>query len=324
MTKNDQVLQLLKQADGKSVSGEEMSRKIGVSRAAVWKEIQTLRSLGYEIQAQPHLGYQLTRIPDKLFADEIADSLGTKFIGKPIFSYEDLDSTNDTVFKLGEEGLAEGAAVFTEHQKKGRGRLGRSWISPKGKAILFSYLLRPTLAPSQVSRVTLVTGVSIARACRQLTGKPVGIKWPNDIYYQNKKVGGILTEMSAESDRINFVVVGVGINANSVAADLPANSLSLRDITGQDVARVSFSKMLLREIEVDYLRLKKGLFDEIAQEWESYSVTTGQRVAATLLDRRIEGQATGIDSEGALWIRKDNGLQERILSGDVQHLRAAG
>ena len=137
MTKNDQVLHLLKQADGKSVSGEEMSRKIGVSRAAVWKEIQTLRSLGYEIQAQPHLGYQLTRIPDKLFADEIADSLGTKFIGKPIFSYEDLDSTNDTVFKLGEEGLAEGAAVFTEHQKKAAADWGALGFRPKERRSFF-------------------------------------------------------------------------------------------------------------------------------------------------------------------------------------------
>ncbi len=321
MNKNDEVLHYLKQASGKSVSGEDISKKLGVSRAAIWKEIQALRSLGYEIDAQPHLGYQLTKIPDKLFADEISDGLETKFIGKPVFSYESLDSTNDTVFKMGENGLPEGAAVFAEHQKKGRGRLGRSWVSPKNKSILFSYLLRPTLAPSQISRVTLVTGVSIVRACRQITGKPIGIKWPNDIYYQNKKVGGILTEMSAESDRINFVVVGIGLNVNSDAADLPPGSLSLRDIAGHDIQRVLFSKILLKEIEADTLRLKKGSFEEIAQEWESYSVTTGQRVAATLLDRRIEGQATGIDADGALWIRNDNGLQERILSGDIQHLR---
>jgi BirA family biotin operon repressor/biotin-[acetyl-CoA-carboxylase] ligase len=213
--------------------------------------------------------------------------------------------------------------VFAEHQKKGRGRLGRAWISPKGSSILFSYLLRPALSPSQISRVTLVAGVSIARACRKITGKSVGIKWPNDIYYENKKVGGILTEMSAESDRINFVVVGVGLNINAPLSELPPGSLSLSDVLGHKIPRVLFSQFLLREIEADYLRLKKGFFEEISREWENYSLTTGRRVVATLLDRRIEGQATGIDTDGALWIRKDNGLQERILSGDIQHLRAS-
>ena len=322
MNKSARILSFLRDHREDYISGEEISEKIDVSRAAVWKEIQALRSLGYEIGALPHQGYRLIRIPDKLFSDEIAHELGTSILGNRIFSYEDLDSTNDTVFKLGQDGCGEGAVVFAEHQKKGRGRMGRTWVAPKGKSVLFSYLLRPRLSPSQIARVTLVTGVSLVRAIREITGKPVGVKWPNDVYYQDKKVGGILTEMSAEADKINFVVVGVGINVNSKSADLPPRSLSLCQIAGHEISRVHFSQLLLREIERDYLRFKDGLFDEIAREWEEYSVTTGHRVVAALLDRSIEGQATGIDADGALWIRKDNGIQERILSGDVQQLRS--
>ncbi len=321
MTKNDEILHFLKDACGKPVSGEDISQRLGITRAAVWKEIEALRELGYEIEAQTNQGYSLTGIPDKLFADEILDGLETEFMGKPLLSYDEIDSTNDAVFKMGEDGVPEGAAVFAEFQKKGRGRLGRSWISSKGKSVLFSYLLRPTLSPAQISRVTLVAGVSAVRACRRITGKEIGIKWPNDIYFQNRKIGGILTEMSAESDRINFVVVGIGLNVNSSPEDLPEGSMALCEIAGHQIARIVFSQTLLREIEADYVRLKKGLFKELAEEWETYSVTTGQRVSARLLDRTVEGQAVGIDADGALWIRKDNGLQERILSGDIQHLR---
>ncbi len=322
MTKSAQILNFLRRHREDYISGEEISDKLDVSRAAVWKEIQNLRALGYEIDAQPHQGYRLVRIPDKLFADEIGYELATEVIGSRIFSYDGLDSTNDTVFKMGQDGVPEGAAVFAEYQKKGRGRLGRTWEAPKGKSVLFSYLLRPRMRPSEIARVTLVTGVSIIKAVRQITGKPFGLKWPNDIYYQNKKAGGILTEMSAEADKINFVVVGVGLNVNSGSADLPPQSLSLREAAGREISRVTLAQLLLREIENDYRRLKEGRFEDIAREWEEYSVTTGQRVVANLPDRKIEGQATGIDADGALWIRKDNGLQERVLSGDIQQLRS--
>ncbi len=321
MTKSAQILNFLRRHRGGYISGEEVSEKIDVSRAAVWKEIQALRALGYEIDALPKQGYRLLRIPDKLFADEIGFELDTEIIGSRIFSYEDLDSTNDTVFKMGQDGVPEGAAVFTEHQKKGRGRLGRTWSAPKNKSVLFSYLLRPKMSPAEIARVTLVTGVSIIKAVRKTTGKPLGLKWPNDIYYEGKKAGGILTEMSAEADKINFVVVGVGLNVNSKGSELPPQAVSLSEAAGREIPRIALAQALLREIENDYQRLKEGRFEDIAREWEEYSVTTGQRVVASLPDRKIEGQATGIDADGALWIRRDDGLQERVLSGDIQQLR---
>ncbi len=321
--KENNVLDFLRAQQSGYLSGEDISQKLKVSRSAVWKEIQSLRGLGYEIEAQPHWGYRLAGIPDKLFADEISHALGTKFIGRRIISYDSLDSTNDAAFGLGEHGAKEGACVFSEFQKKGRGRLGRSWASPKGKNLILSVLLRPLFSPSEVSKITLMTAVSTVKAIKTLTGKTLGIKWPNDIYFKDKKAGGILTEMSAELDRVNFVVVGIGVNVNSSPKELPPGSISLKEVTGKEISRISFAQELLRQIEKDYLKLKNRDAANLEKEWEDFSLTSGKRVVATVLGRRIQGYATGIDKEGALWIRRDNGLQERIFAGDIEHLRPA-
>ncbi len=322
MKTQDKLLNFLKSSSEHFISGEELSRRLDVSRSAIWKEIQNLRQLGYTIEAQPHWGYRFVSAPDRLFADEIQWNLGTEFMGHKIFSYEELDSTNDVAWRLGEQGLPEGTCVFAEHQKKGRGRLGRSWSSPKNKAILLSVLLRPKLSPLELPRVTLVAALSVTRAINRLTGVPVGIKWPNDILYKEKKLCGILTEMSAETDRVRFVVLGIGLNVNTKAKDLLPGATSLREITGGEVSRVKLAQLLLKELENDLIRLRKKDFDALSQEWEEHSETTGKRIIATLLDRNVQGHATGIDRDGALWIRKDNGLQEKIVSGDIRHLRA--
>ena len=321
MKTEDKILKFLRTSPDEYVSGEELSRRLDVSRSAVWKDIQNLREMGYQIEAQPHSGYRYTSAPDRLFAHEIQWELSTECVGRRIFSYEELDSTNDVAWRLGEEGLPEGSCVFAEYQKKGRGRLGRSWAAPKNKAVLFSVLLRPKLSPQEVSRVTLAAALSVTRAIRAMTGVTVGIKWPNDILYKEKKLCGILTEMSAESDRVRFVVLGIGLNANLKAKDLLPTATSLREITGEDVPRVPLVRCILRELEKDFIRLRKKQFDALSEEWEEHSETTGKRVVATLLDRNVQGQATGIDRDGALWIRKDNGLQEKIVSGDIKHLR---
>ncbi len=321
MRTEDKVLRALKASPDGYVSGEELSRKLDVSRSAVWKEIQSLREMGYQIEAQPHSGYRFVGAPDKLFADEIQWGLKTDFVGQRIFSYEELDSTNDMVWRLGVEGLPEGTCVFAEYQKKGRGRLGRSWAAPKNKSALFSVLLRPKLSPQELPRITLAAALSVTRAVKAVAGVAVGIKWPNDLLYKEKKLCGILTEMSAESDRVRFVVLGIGLNVNVRAKDLLPTATSLREITGEDVPRVPLVRRILEELEKDLVRLRKKQFEALSEEWEEHSETTGKRVVATLLDRSVQGQATGIDRDGALWIRTDNGLQERIVSGDIKHLR---
>src|SRR3989338_3384558 len=293
--KQDLVLNFLREENEHFLSGEEISKKLKVSRAAVWKEMQALRRLGYEIEAQPHLGYRLIGIPDKLYADEITHQLKTRIIGRQVSSYETLDSTNDAAWKLGEDGAAEGACVLSEVQKKGRGRLGRTWDSPKGKNILLSILTRPILAPASIAKITLMAAVSVIKTIQQTTGKTLGIKWPNDIVYQNKKVCGILTEMSAEADRIKFVIIGIGINVNASSKELPPGSVSLKEITGKEMPRVEFTRQLLEELEEDYLRLKNGDFEGLAKDWEDFSVTSGHRIRVNLFGRETEGEAVGID-----------------------------
>lgn len=260
--------------------------------------------------------------------EELSRGLETRLIGRRIFSYEALDSTNDAARKLGDEGLPEGTCVFAEFQKKGRGRLGRSWSSPRGKNLLFSVLLRPRLSPAEVSKITLTAAVSLVKVILEITGVRAGIQWPNDIFCEGRKICGILTEMSAcppespAEEGAHFVVVGIGLNVNSGVRELPQGASSLGEITGKSFSRVELARAILRQFEKDYLVFNKGRFEEIAGEWENYSLTSGRRVTATVLGRKIQGRATGIDGDGALWIRQDNGLQERITAGDIEHLCA--
>ena len=313
----DAVLALLKAQKDQHLSGEDIARKLRITRAAVWKDVRQLRALGYDIQAQPHLGYRLVSVPDRLFADEIREGLGTRVVGTRVFSYDELDSTNNAAFKLGESGAGEGACVFAEYQKKGRGRLGRSWVSPKNRNLMFSVLLRPDLEPADVPKLTLLAAVSSVKALRAFTGKPFGVKWPNDIYLDGRKAGGILTEMNAESERIHFVVIGIGLNVNSPASELPPGASSVREACGHPVSRIDLARETLRRLDEDYAAVREKGFGAVAAQWEEFSVTSGRRVTCALHGRRLEGQAVGIDEEGALWIRRDDGLQERVMTGDV-------
>ncbi len=265
---------------------------------------------------------RLSNIPDKIFADEIQNGLKTKFIGREIFYYNEIDSTNDAALKLGEVHAKEGVCVFAEYQKKGRGRFGRSWISPKGKNILMSILFRPMkFNTARIPQLTLTTAVSIIKVIYKMTRKKFGIKWPNDIVYHDEKVCGILTEMKQGPGSVPFVVVGIGVNVNAERNELPAKSISLKEITEHPHSRQKLARNFLEEIETDYVRLRNGDFASLAKEWENFSATSGKCVKVTLAGRTVQGEAMGIDAEGALWVRKDNGLQERILAGDVEHLR---
>lgn len=314
------VLSLL-MSGAHAISGEELSRKLGVSRAAVWKEIQVLRKLGYRIDAAPHTGYRLTSAPDRLIADELHALLKTRIVGSSVLCYEELDSTNSTAFALAEKGAADGTCLIAEHQRGGKGRLGRTWSSPKAQNILLSVVLRPRITAFDAPRVTLAAAVCVARAIERETGLRPRIKWPNDLLLNERKLCGILTEMSAETDRVSFIVVGIGLNVNSDPADLPAGSTSLATASGSVLRRAPLVRAILTELDSAYDRIRDGVFDGIATAWEEYSGTTGQRVIAHLPGRTIQGAAQGIDADGALWIRTDSGLQERVLTGDVVHLR---
>lgn len=314
---DEKILEIFRTRKDEYISGEDLSQSLNVSRTAIWKHIETLREEGYDIAAYPHLGYKLIATPDKLLAQEILWHLGNKIIGKKIYSYNEVNSTNDIAYKLGEAGFEEGAAVFSEGQTQGRGRLSRKWISPYGSGIYMSVLLRPNIVPNEAPKITTLAAVSVANAIRKLTNLDAMIKWPNDILVNNKKVAGLLTEMSAELDLTKFIVLGIGINVNTAPSLLPATATSLKKELKNNVSRIELARRILKELESNYILFKENKFNKILSIYKSLSMLLLKRVRILCHNRKIEGQALDIDSTGALVIRLDNGFVQNITTGDV-------
>lgn len=314
---NEKILSYLRESDS-YISGEELSQKLNITRSAVWKNIHALINDGYEIIAVPHLGYKLSKLTHKLLPQEIRHNLNTKFIGKEIFYFDSLASTMDKASELALANHCEGTVVVAETQVKGRGRLGRHWISPKYKGIYFSLILRPKILPQQGSVLTVVIAVSAVEAIEKAVGIPANIKWPNDILINDKKVGGILIEMNAETDAVKFVVVGMGLNVSSPKSQLPENASWL----GRDADHRAFLlQEILRRIEANYLEFTKGDAGLIIEKWRKFSSTLHSRVKVTCLKEHIEGEAVDIDLDGGLLVRKDSGFIEKVMTGDVINLK---
>jgi len=317
---NEQILSALKSDTSGYISGEWLREKLGVSRSAIWKHIETLRALGYVIEAVPHQGYRLVECPDKLIPEELTWGLKSSVIGRKILSYEIVRSTNEIAFDLARRGLEEGTVVISEGQTHGKGRLGRHWVSPKGRGIYLSIILRPQFPPQGVSRLTLLASLSVARAVHDLTLLEPQIRWPNDILVNGKKLSGILTEMGAEQDRLNFVVVGIGINVNTSPELLPAGATSIRMESGQKCPRVKLTQKLFEEFDTIYQDFKEGNTALWMEECRRLSSILGSRVRVETPIPK-EGYALDIDEEGALVLRDDNGFTERLLAGDVVKVR---
>lgn len=317
-----EILKALRSPDGGWVSGSDLSQELGVTRAAVWGRVEELRSVGYEIEASPHQGYRLIASPDALHADDLMARLPTpRVIGRDIRVFKETASTNDTIEKLARDGAPEGVVVFAESQIRGRGRLGRSWISPAGKGLWFSVLLRPNLRPPEITRVTVSAATAIRRAIRTATSLEPEIKWPNDLLIDGRKVAGILTELSAETDRVRYVVLGVGIDVNQMSTDFPPElskvAGSLRMAAGSIVDRAALVTVVLSELDKDYTRVCDGQFQEVAEEWESVCSTLGRRVTIEIGGRRLQGRAESLDPDGALLLRTQYGHLECITGGDL-------
>jgi len=322
MTRDALILAALREAGDNPVSGEELARRLGVSRAAVWAHIRELRALGYDIQASPHLGYRLLGAPDLLHGDDLLARLGPgQVLGRDIRVFRETTSTSDVVEKLARDGVAEGVVVFAETQTAGRGRLGRTWVSPAGKGLWFSVLLRPALRPPEATRLTIAAAVAVARAVRAQTGLAPEVKWPNDLLLRGRKLGGILTELSGEQDRIRHIVLGVGLDVNLTAADLPGElrrlATSLRLELGRPVPRAELAVAVLRELDAVYARVIGAAFAPLAEEWESLCTTLGRTIEVALGPRRVRGRAEALDADGALLLRTEHGHLERITGGDV-------
>ena len=316
------------QTDGENnnafLSGEEISRSLGMTRQALWKHIEKLRDMGYSIEAVPHLGYKLLSVPDKIVVSEVKWKLKTEVIGRHIHYFESVGSTNNIAYKMAEEGAPEGTVVIANEQTKGKGRLGRVWDSPADTGVYLSCILRPNIAPNEVPEITLVTAVSVVKAIRKFSGVQALIKWPNDILISDKKSGGILTELKAETDKINFVILGIGININTVASELPGGATSVKKETksSTDLSRVEFVKILLTELENEYAKFREKGFSSIRNDWKSLSCTIGRYVSvSTGEEKKFNGKAIDVDAKGALIVKSDSGEERTFLSGDVTLIR---
>lgn len=317
----DKIMTFLKEQEGRYVSGEDLSHELGISRTAVWKHIEQLRQEGYDIEASPHLGYRLIAIPDRLTEVELKWQLNTEVIGRKIYSYEKVDSTNDTAYNIALQGEKEGVVVIAESQTQGRGRMGRKWISPKAKGAYISIILRPNILPRELSAVTVFSALAVAKAIREMANLPAFIRWPNDVLINNKKVCGILTEMNGETDKVNFVIIGIGVNINTKKDTLPKEATSLAIELGEELWRLELVKNIFRNLDEYYKVFNSGRIDDIIKEYKELSMFLGERVQVSYHDSKIEGYAIDVDREGALILRMDSGLNERVLAGDVVMLR---
>lgn len=314
------LVDLLRRAEA-GLSGAEIGRRIGVSRAAVWKHVARLRQDGYRIEGTPSRGYRLVESADRLTPAELGQFLTSKTLGSPVRYFEEVDSTNRVARDLGREGAGEGLAVLADAQTAGRGRLGRSWVSPARRNLYMSVLLRPPVPPARAPRLALLAASAVVAAIEATAAVRASIKWPNDVLIGGRKVAGILTEMESEGDRVRFVVVGIGVNLNLTKRELDptirATATSLLAETGDRVGRARFAAQLLAELEERYGRYLLGDDRRLRLEWESHSCLTGRVVTVQSLEGRRRGRVLGVDEDGALRLRADDGEAMRVLAGDV-------
>jgi len=326
--KESDILATLKGAGGGYISGQAISERLGVSRTAIWKHIGALRKAGYAVEGHPKKGYRLTAPVERPFnALEITLDIPTEFTGKEVLFFEELESTNSKASELARAGAVEGTVVIAQAQSKGRGRMARSWYSPAGVNVYTSVILRPKLPPQATRTITLACAVALAEAIEDTTGAAPSLKWPNDVLINGKKVAGILTEMSSESDRVNHIIIGIGINVNIEAANLPDGlrypASSLKQETGRLTDRAELCRNLYSRLEKWYKVLLSEGSEEVVETWKERFTFVGKEVRIEgyrgigAKPSVTEGICLGIDSEGALLIKERSGAIERVVAGDM-------
>jgi len=321
----EKILSFLRSSRTAFLSGEELARKTGVSRTMVWKHIKSLERDGFGIEAMPSQGYRITFEPDILRQNDIKQGLKTKVMGKELHLFPEIASTNTLAMEMASQGAAEGTVVIAELQTGGKGRLGRKWISPKGNLYL-SVILRPNIPMHKAPIITLMGAVAVTSAVRGLLSIPAAIKWPNDILVANRKVSGLLTEMSAEQDRIRHLVLGIGVDVNmeqdSLPPDLRPLVTTLAAEAGKKINRTELLREILRQLDCWYQAFLNNAAD-VLREWEKLNMTIGNRIIVSGAGEKLEGLAQGIDEEGRLIVLREDGATRHVAAGDVSILKGA-
>jgi BirA family transcriptional regulator, biotin operon repressor / biotin---[acetyl-CoA-carboxylase] ligase len=306
------------------ISGARIAREIGVSRSMVWRWVEQLRRLGVLVKGQRSSGYFLEKVPDILTPDLLRQRLKGNLFGKRFFHFFKTDSTNRVAMELGFAGEPEGTVVMAEEQTAGRGRAGRTWHSEKGTGLYVSILLRPRLAPAQAALLTMLAGLSAQSAIQALTGLVPELKWPNDLLFNGKKLGGILTEMHAEPNAIRFVVVGIGINTNQeqFPSEIASIATSLRKESGRITFRLELLVRLLTQFETDYNRfLSEGASFVVGRFQTNSNFANGRRVRVDTGAESYVGTTAGLSPEGLLLVSRENGPLSTVIAGDVTEVR---
>lgn len=312
------LLLMLKQT-GTFLSGEELGSRLGLSRTAVWKRIERLRACGYLVAGSSRRGYRLPPEQDLLLPAEVMADLPQQWLKGPVWHFVSLPSTNDLAKDFARQGYPEGSVLLAETQTAGRGRLGRAWESPLGTGIYLSLILRPPLPPTELPKLTLTAAVAVVEALKEVTGLEVGIKWPNDILLDGKKLGGILTEMETESDQMSYVILGVGLNINTqVFPDYLQTLATSLASTGRTYSRLGIVRAFLRLMDALYGNFLNQQFPEILDSWRRAAVTLGKPVTVKLGAQEISGLAVDVAPDGALLVEKPGGEIQRIISGEIQ------
>ncbi len=316
----EKIADMLVNNIGKYVSGEALSSRLHISRTAVWKHIRELRRKGYLIQAAPRKGYCLTQRPDLLLPEEIKRYLNTTSVGKKIECWRTIDSTNRRAKELASQGALQGTVVVSREQTVGRGRVKNKWFSPAG-GIWFSVILTPQIIPQKASLFNLLASLAVVNGIQKVSAVPLQIKWPNDIYLGKRKLAGILTEISAEMDQVNSIVVGVGINAKVDSSSFPdeikKTAASLWEETEEELFLPEILGEILNQLELLYQRSEKEGFEGILEEWRGYDLLKGRDISIDTPSGRVSGKAAGVNSRGALLLESEEENIEAVLAGTV-------
>ena len=319
----DKIVTLLKSHQSEFLSGEKLSKSLSLSRAAVWKNIRKLKSLGYKIESRPKSGYRLYQSTDLLVPWEISNGLQTDIIGRKIYYFDKIDSTQNFALELAHKPHENGSAVIAERQTQGRGRLNRKWVSPKG-GIWMSILLRPNFEPSYTSLFPMATSLALAVSIEKTLKIKTELKWPNDITINEKKVAGILIDASVESNKIDYLIIGIGINfkinPGAISRSIKQKNYGIATLVNKDQGTnpVKLVQQFLLELEITYNDILTGTIGTIRKEWIKRSSTIGKNVTITTTTGTLKGKVTGIDKTGALLL-SSQGKVQRILAGDITY-----
>lgn len=314
-----EILRYLRETEG-YVSGQELCERLKVSRTAVWKVMQQLQAEGYEIEAVRNRGYRLKESGDVYTQAELQSVMKSRWAGKNLYFFEEVDSTNNVVRTLAEQGAPEGTLAVAANQTAGKGRRGRSWVAPAGSSIMMSILLRPDFSPERASMLTLVMAMAVARGIREMTGLEAGIKWPNDIVADGRKLCGILTEMSTEIEYIRYVVIGIGINVSmkEFPEELSQKATSLELCLGHPVKRAPLIDACMRAFEVYYEKYLQTLdLSLLQEEYNRELVNVGRSVTVLAPAGEYTGISHGINREGELIVELADGEIRNVVSGEV-------